>query len=156
MKFRFRVQLSEEDLLRKKYKRRSEKLCLFAVVCLVVSLFVLYSYLNKREINWIWLTVAISSILIIIMHNIFVGAIDVLYDKLSDSVNKYAKDAKEKEKENKTLIEMHARKEELFRNVIRAMLNISVREVVEPQLLIQKVLLKSGQKHYVDIIESKR
>lgn len=39
--------------------------------------------------------------------------------------------------------------------VIRAMLNISVREVVEPQLLIQKVLLKSGQKHYVDIIESK-
>ena len=120
MKFRFRVQLSEEDLLRKKYKRRSEKLCLFAVVCLVVSLFVLYSYLNKREINWIWLTVAISSILIIIMHNIFVGAIDVLYDKLSDSVNKYAKDAKEKEKENKTLIEMHARKEELFRNVIRS------------------------------------
>lgn len=44
----------------------------------------------------------------------------------------------------------------IFGYVIRAMLNISVQEVVEQQQLIQKVLLKSGQRHYVDIIESKR
>ena len=120
MKVRFKVQLTEEDQLKKVYKKHSGRLCIVAVVCMVVSLFILYAYLKKNEINWIWLTIAICSMLIIIMHNIFVGALDAFYNKLAYKVDKYAENAKLKEKENRNLIEQHAQKEEQFRKVIQS------------------------------------
>lgn len=120
MKVRFKVQLTEEEQLKREYKKRSGRLCIAAVVSLVISCFIIYAYLKKNEINWIWLAIAICSMLIIIMHNIFVGAIDTFYNKLADKVDKYAEDAKLKEKENRNLIELHAQKEEQFRKVIQS------------------------------------
>lgn len=120
MKFRIKVQLTEEDQLRKQYKRRSERLCYIAVVCLVVSFLILYSYMTKNKISWIWLSIAVCSVLIIVIHNIYANALDLLYKKLSDKVDMYAESAKQKEKENQDLLVLHCKKEKLFRDTIQS------------------------------------
>ena len=120
MKVRFKVQLTEEVQLKNTYKKRSGRVRIIAFICLAVSLFMLYIYLKENKINWIWLSISICSVLIIIMHNIFVGALDTFYNKLADKVDEYAENVKQKEKENWKLIELHAQKEEQFRKVIQS------------------------------------